>query len=376
MRKLGTFSVIFVASLLGVLAALQIDRLRHKESPSLSYNDLPIEAPVSGVQLPPGPPDFVEAAKKITPSVVSVDQRKAARDLFSDRVVVEQTGEGSGVVISRSGLILTNNHVVAGADFLTVRSSDGKSHSAKVVGADPRSDLAVIKINSNDLVPATLGDSGKLQVGQWVIAVGNPLGYANTVSAGVVSSLKRTLPEGDESPQGLLIDAIQTDAAINPGNSGGALTDAQGNLIGINAVIATRNGGSVGLGFAIPINRAKRVVHDIVQYGHVRYGDPGIVIYDQLLDEDAQAAIQARVNAVPPQLGVIVNQLVANSPALQAGIKPLDVIESIDGVAMETPVDFQKMFDQKQPGDSVKMKVWSAGTTRTVTLQLEDLSGT
>jgi S1-C subfamily serine protease len=375
MKKFGSFFVIFGASMLGVFSALQIDRARHKDPPVATISDFPMESLVSTVQLPPGPPDFVAAAKKITPSVVSVDQRRAERDWFSDRTFVQQTGQGSGVAISRDGLILTNNHVVAGADFLTVRSEDGKSYSAKVVGADPRSDLAVIKIDTHDFVPASLGDSSKLQVGQWVLAVGNPLGYSNTVSAGVVSSLRRTLPEGEESPEGLLIDAIQTDAAINPGNSGGALTDAQGNLVGVNAAIASTNGGSVGLGFAIPINRAKKVVHDIVQYGHVRYGDPGIVLYDELLDDDARAAIQSRVNATPPKTGVIVHLLIGNSPALRAGIKPLDVIESIDGVAMDTPLAFQKVFAQKQPGDSVTMQIWSAGSTRTVSLQLADLSG-
>ncbi len=146
-------------------------------------------------------------------------------------------------------------------------------------------------------------------------AVGNPLGYSNTVSAGVVSSLNRTLPEGEESPEGLLIDAIQTDAAINPGNSGGALTDADGNLIGINAAIASTNGGSVGLGFAIPINRAKKVVHDIITYGHARYGDSGVVIYDALLDQ-----VRDQLPPGSPKSGVIVHHCMSNSPAARAGI--------------------------------------------------------
>jgi S1-C subfamily serine protease len=377
MRKLGFFSVIFAASLLGVLAALQIDKhMKPKDPGKVTLDDLQYMTPASTVQMSSGPPDFVGAAKKITPSVVSVDQRVAERDLFTDRVVLERTGQGSGVLITRSGLILTNNHVVAGATLLTVRAEDGKSYNAKVVGADPRSDLAVIKIVAPDLVPATIGDSSKLEVGQWVLAVGNPLGYSNTVSAGVVSSLKRTLPEGAESPGGLLIDAIQTDAAINPGNSGGALTDADGNLVGINAAIASTNGGSVGLGFAIPINRAKKVVHDIVEYGHVRYGDPGIVIYDNVLDDDARSAVQERVGSLPPASGVIVQHLIQNGPAERAGIRPFDVILSIDGVAMDSPIAFQKIFDQKQPGDDVEVKVWSAGSTRSVKLSLVDLSGT
>lgn len=376
-KSAGIFVLIFVASVLGVLAAFQIDRAMH--APNYSVNeekDFPYNMPVSmSSQLPAGPPDFIAASKKIMPSVVSVDQQVTAYDLFSGRAETERAGTGSGVIISSDGLILTNNHVVAGADSLKVRVQDVPgSYTAKVIGADPKSDLAVIKIDAHNLVPAELGDSGRIQVGQWVLAVGNPLGYSNTVSAGVVSSLKRTLPESDSGP-GLLIDAIQTDAAINPGNSGGALTNAQGQVIGINTLIASNTGGSVGLGFSIPINRAKRVVHDIVNYGHVRYGEPGLAIVDrEIQDEDVQYQMSQRLGISPPSVGLVINQVDPNGPAAQAGIQPLDVVEAVDGQTMVQPIDFYKLFADKRPGDKVSMKIWDKGNTKDVSLTLSDVA--
>jgi S1-C subfamily serine protease len=287
---------------------------------------------------------------------------------------VQTAGTGSGVIISADGYILTNNHVIAGAYSVNVRTPQGKAYEAKVIGADPRSDLAVLKIEASGLVPAQMGDSSKLEIGQWVLAVGNPLGYSGTVCAGIVSSLKRTLPEGEESP-GLLIDAIQTDAAINPGNSGGALADAQGNVVGINALIASNTGGSVGLGFAIPINRAKKIVRDIIQYGHVRYGEPGFSISEQLPGEpQVHDYLQTQVGPNPPTKGLIVVDVTANGPAALAGIKRLDIVESVDGVAMDTPIAFYKLFADKRPSDKITMQVWSAGNVKTVNIQLQDIA--
>lgn len=376
MKKIGIFFAIFAASLLGVLVAFQIERRLEGGANSARVDDnWPFVAPTSASELPPGPPDFVAPAKKIMPSVVSVDQRVREHDLFSDREFVETAGSGSGVIISQSGLILTNNHVVAGGDILVVRTGDNRTFQAKVVGTDPTADLAVIKINATNLVPAELGDSDKLQVGQWVLAVGNPLGYSNTVSAGVVSSLKRTLPVPGETGVALLMDAIQTDAAINPGNSGGALANTQGQLVGINSAIASTTGGSVGVGFAIPINRAKKVVRDIVKYGHVRYGNPGFTIYQrQLQDEDVQQAMLSQIGLQPPQTGLIVRSVYPGSPAAKAGIRQFDVIESVDGALMRSPIDFVKAFFDKKPGDQVNLKVWDYGKTHEVTIVLEDLS--
>ena len=188
-----------------------------------------------------------------------------------ERGALRETGQGSGVILSKNGIIVTNNHVVevpndpehAIVEQVKVRLQDKRVFTAKVVGRDRRADLAVLKIEATDLQPIEVGDSSKLEIGQWVVAVGNPLGFDNTVSVGVVSSLGRSL--GLENS--FLLDGIQTDAAINPGNSGGALTDAAGQLVGINAAIASGNGGSVDIGFAIPVNTVRRVVDQILKFG-------------------------------------------------------------------------------------------------------------
>jgi len=373
MKRVGAVAAVFLASLVGVLVAFQIDRFwnsRHPSSVQL-LEDLPCSTPASYAQLPAGPADFTAAAKKLVPSIVSVDQRVKTRDFFSDRVSIELAGTGSGVVISEDGYILTNNHVVSGGDIIQVRMQDDKTYEAKVVGADSRSDLAVLKINAKGLTAADLGDSDKIQVGQWVIADGNPLGYSNTVSVGVVSTLKRTLPTGDQGS--LLIDAIQTDAAINQGNSGGALANAQGQVIGINSAIASNSGGSIGIGFAIPINRAKRVVSEILKYGHVRYGDPGFTVYPApLQDPSVQEQLKEQVNADPPAQGLVVRAVAPNSPAEQNGIRTLNVLESVDGKAVSNPQQFFRIFTEKKPGDKVVLKIWDAGQTKTVNLTLVD----
>ena len=367
MKKLGIFATIFGASLLGVLAAFQIERITHRGPSETLADKMPWETPATFAQLPEGPADFRAAAKKIMPSVVSVDQLVATRDFFTDQVQVERAGTGSGVIISQDGYIVTNNHVVSGADEVKVRTVNDKSYPAKVIGLDPRADLAVIKIDAPNLQPAELGDSDRLDVGQWVLAVGNPLGYSNTVSAGVVSSLKRTLPAEAGT---LLVDAIQTDAAINPGNSGGALTNAQGQVVGINSAIASTNGGSVGVGFAIPINRVKRVAHDLLQYGHVRYGDPGFSIWQGLIQDVSPERYQQLVGVPPPNSGLVIQKVDSSGPAAQAGIKPLDVLQAINGIPMNNPIAFYKFFADKRPGDHVSMKIWSTGNVKTVDLNL------
>lgn len=373
MRKIGIFSLIFFSCMLGVLAAFQIDHYMNRPKvEKTSFDALHTVTPVSFDTAQPGPVDFRSAAKKIMPSVVSVDRRERVRDIFTDTVQVIPSGTGSGVVISSDGYVLTNNHVVSGADYVQVRLVDQRSFPAKVIGTDPRSDIAVIKINAKDLTPAEIGDSDKLEVGQWVIAVGNPLGYSNTVSVGVVSSLKRTLAAGESGT--LLIDTIQTDAAINGGNSGGALSDAGGRVVGINSAIASNNGGSIGIGFSIPINRAKRAVDDILKYGHVRYGSPGFDVYQaSLQDARIREDIQQALGAAPPSNGLIVNNVDPTGPAGKAGIKRLDIVVSVDGAAVSDPTEFVKMFADKRPGDSVAIKVWSSGKTETKKLLLQDL---
>jgi len=254
---------------------------------------------------------------------------------------------------------------------------------AKVLGTDPRADLAVIKINASGLTPVELGTSGNLEVGEWVMAVGNPLGFDNTVSVGVVSSLKRSLPVGN----GVLLDAIQTDAAINPGNSGGALTDAAGKLIGINAAIASPTQSSIGIGFAIPVDRVKEVVADIVKYGHTRYAGLGIRFNPNwggtfLADPEVQRELADLTGSSDvPKSGIIVKSpyrqvpsVEPGGPAAQVGIQEWDVILSIDGEPVNDMISLNQALVSHKPGDTVSIKYWSRGQVKNGKVKLTELS--
>jgi len=376
MKKL---SLIALAALVGTFAAIRLDDWWDpRQSESLISAAL---VPQSDGLLPvqrgtlPAVPDFRAAAQRITPAVVSIDTLARSR-WFGDEV--QPVGSGSGVVISRNGYIITNNHVVRIgmgqrlADIVRVHFANGKSLEARVVGADPRSDLAVLKVEADNLTAASLGSSDRLQVGEWVIAAGNPLGYENTISVGVVSSLGRTLPtEG-----AVLIDAIQTDAAINQGNSGGALTNTQGELVGINTAIASTSGGSIGIGFAIPIDRAKRVVDDLVKLGRVPYGVLGLNIDQRsglLGIARAREELKHMVGAEPPAEGLLVSRVQSGAPAADAGMRDFSVLLSIDGRKMDEPGAFVRALVDKRAGDAVKVEFWQAGRKETRTIRLADL---
>jgi S1-C subfamily serine protease len=377
MKRVGLFITMFVAAFLGLLLAMRVDKLiaeRNVNTDQLFKPKTIEEVEPAQFQPNAAPFDFRVAAKKVMPSVVSVDKSEAYRDFWTDRVSIVNSGTGSGVIISKDGLVLTNNHVIQNAVRLNVRLADNRSFPAKLVGADPRTDLAVIKLEgATNLTPVEMGDSSKVEVGQWVMAVGNPLGYNNTVSVGVVSSLNRTLTAGEDST--LLTDTIQTDAAINSGNSGGALTDDRGRLIGINTAIATPSGGSVGIGFAIPVNRAKDVVKELVQYGYVRYGDPGILLASvTMADPRAQQVMEQLSGKTPPKNGVIVRAVRRNGAAALAGIKANDVILEVDGKVMNDPTDLDRIVLGKRTGETMKLKVWSGGTIKDITLKLTEIS--
>ena len=373
MRKFPLYVAAGLCVFGAVFAALQFDRWLDRRKTAAGFEGLDKLA-VSSVKFDGGTAfvDFRSAVRKVLPSIVSVDKSQRVRRFFySDETEMRQTSTGSGVIISKDGYVLTNNHVVQDADQVTVRLGDKQSFVAKVVGADPRSDLAVLKINGSNFVAAELADSSKLEIGEWVIAIGNPLGFSNTVSVGVVSSLNRTLP----TEESLLVDAIQTDAAINQGNSGGALTNAMGQVVGINSAIATPSGGSVGLGFAIPVNRAKRVVDEILKFGRVKYGWSGLRIYQNgtLANTGLRDQLAQEVGANPPDRGLVIIRVSSNSAAEKAGVKNLDVILQVDGQTMDEPIDFFKAMADKKPGDVVRLNLWSAGATKTVSVTLEDL---
>lgn len=370
----------------GALGAMQADRwIRDRNG----AERLPLlsEASIRPVNLEGAagvPFDFRAAAKRVNQSVVSVDRfERFQRGFFDQRVVEAETGSGSGVILDTTGVIVTNNHVVeqsmrsAGGEEpkVRVRLSDGRTFDARILGRDPRSDLAVLKISATGLKPIEMGNSSSVEIGQWVMAVGNPLGFENTVSVGVVSSLKRNLPVGRSG----LVDAIQTDAAINPGNSGGALTDAQGRLIGINSAIASGTGMSVGIGFAIPVDRMKTVVNDIVKYGEARYAGLGVRYnpeYDGALGNPyfrAQVEEEFGVKN-PPSRGILIIE--PGAELARAGAKPGSVLLSIEDTEINGSFDLNRALVPRKPGDTVTVKFWSNGETKTARIKLVEIRQT
>ena len=379
--KTSTLVLAGVAVFAGVFGALQADRFVKSHAapaPIVAFREASSGTPVvyAGAEAGAAPFDFRAAAKKVNPSVVSVDQyQNLPVNQFGfgggGRTVEREVGQGSGVVLSEEGIIVTNNHVVADATRVVVHLSDGRTVDAKVLGKDARSDLAVLKIEAKNLTPIETAADASVEVGQWVLAVGNPLGFSNTVSVGVVSSLKRDLPVGVEG----MTNAIQTDAAINPGNSGGALCDAQGRLIGINSAIASGTGQSVGIGFSIPVDRVKEVVQAIVKDGYVRYAGLGVGIepHENLLaypQARQQVAEQSGSENVPSK-GLLVME--APGVAGKAGIGAWDVLLSIGGQKVNSKFDLNKVLMAKKPGDTVAVEYWTKGQTKTVQVALQEM---
>jgi len=271
-----------------------------------------------------------------------------------------EVGAGSGVILNPDGYILTNNHVVEGAsgDGIEVTLSDNRVFKkAKVVGTDKFTDLAVIKIDAQDLPVPRLGNSDNVEVGHIVLAIGNPLNLTSTMTQGIVSALGRQLNIIDENRTGLGIeDFIQTDAAVNPGNSGGALVDINGDVVGINAAIATTNARFQGYSFAIPINLAKKVATDIIKYGKVRRGYIGVTI--QTVD-----ATLAKAKGLSKPAGVFVQSVTAGSAGEAAGVKEEDIILSVDGKDVNTNNQLQTIIASRYPGETVALKIFRDGKT-------------
>jgi serine protease DegQ len=305
------------------------------------------------------PASYHDAVGRATPSVVNIFTSKEAprNPLLNDptfrRFFGDQFGDesqraaslGSGVIVSSAGYILTNHHVVEAADEIEVALPDGKKLLAKLVGNDPETDLAVLRVNAGKLPAITLGQSEELRVGDVVLAIGNPFGVGQTVTSGIVSALGRS---------GLHINTfenfIQTDAAINPGNSGGALVDGRGNLVGINTAIYSRSGGSMGIGFAIPVSTAKMVMEQIIRHGAVTRGWIGVEVQEvtPALAESFKLA-EAR--------GAIIAGVLRGGPADKAGVKPGDVLTAINGATVSDPTGMLNQVAALQPGSSAQMKV-------------------
>jgi len=302
---------------------------------------------------------IVAAVKRIEPAVVNIDTvgRVRAEDDNGTPFYLDQEvrGKGSGVILTPDGYIVTNNHVIDGANRIRVTLPDGNWYYAHLVGRDPDTDLAVVRIEAAHLPVAELGDSDKLQVGEWSIAVGNPLGLGSTVTVGVVSALNRRNLQIDEGRN--LDGAIQTDAAINRGNSGGALANINGQLVGINTAILSSgpNGGSIGLGFALPINTVRRVVRDLISTGKAHPSltrKPWFGIRFDPVPPDLSQSLQLQ-----PDRGVVVSKVLPESPASLSGLKTGDIILSIDGKPIYDVRDIREAVQQHKVGDRSRLHV-------------------
>ena len=296
--------------------------------------------------LPVGPYAVIDVVKRVKPAVVNIASERVSYESYL-WPEPQMAGLGSGVIFDPRGYVLTNNHVVEDADVLKVSLPDGRTFDGKLVGADPRSDLAVVKIDGDDLPIAELGDSDGLQVGQWVVAIGNALALSGgpTVTAGVVGALGRSIETRDG---GVLYDLVQTDAAINPGNSGGPLLDLSGRVVGINTAIAQAPG--AGIGFAISINRAKPIAQALVDHGRVSRPWLGVGL------ASVTPALAARYD-LPLKRGVIITRIVRNSPAATAGLEPGDIIFALDNSAVDDVVALFKAMDRHKVGDKVKLSI-------------------
>jgi serine protease Do len=331
---------------------------------------------------------YAAVVKKAAPSVVNISTTKTIkfdsqrqfgmpfddpifRRFFGDRFEGQQGQAmprtqkehslGSGIIVTKDGYIITNNHVVDGADEIKVTLSDKKTEmDAKIVGRDPKTDIAIVKINGKDLPFATLANSDQVEVGDVVLAIGSPFGLARSVTMGIVSAVGRGMGNQIEEYE----DFIQTDAAINPGNSGGALVDAEGRVVGINTAILSRTGGNQGVGFAVPINLAKNVMESLLKNGHVERGFLGVAI------QDLTPAL-AREFKVPETGGALVGDVTEKSAAGEAGIKSGDVIIELNGKAVSDARNLRLIVGQMAPGTKVSVKVLRQGTEKSFDVVLK-----
>lgn len=406
MKKFGlTLLTAFVG---GAIAIGGYKAIETKYSNGLSFEDKqkvfftnnPINTNVTSST---GQLDFTQAAAAVTPAVVYIKttyavsaQSSGGEEMFerlfgggggqrSQRQQRAPQASGSGVIISPDGYIVTNNHVVDNATDIKVTTNDHRILTAKVIGKDPNTDLALIKVSATDLPIVKLGNSDDVRVGEWVLAVGNPFNLTSTVTAGIVSAkgrgigiLNRQDDEEDANPfqpsrnapkaakpNAAIESFIQTDAAINPGNSGGALVNTKGELIGINSAIASHTGSYEGYGFAVPVNLAKKVLNDIKQYGVVKRGYLGIQ-YNDLSSVESDGDIH---------LGLKVGEVVASSGAAAAGIQPGDIITKVDGNLIATSSDLTEHVGRLQPGDKVKLTATRNGAEKTFVVTLKDNAG-
>jgi serine protease Do len=384
MKTLKIIAIAFIAGFAGAFVCLKIfiNQEEAHQKPSfdnVSYSDpKPYQSVSTHSTSSPSATavDFSEAATRAIPSVVyinSISQGPSASywDLmFGGGETQKRVSSGSGVIFSQDGYIVTNNHVVGSAEKIEVIYNK-KVYTAELIGTDPSTDLAVLKINDSGLPAITLGNSNTLQVGEWVVAVGNPFSLSSTVTAGIVSAKGRRI--------GILEDKfpiesfIQTDAAINPGNSGGALVNKNGELVGINTAILSRTGSYTGYAFAVPVDIAKKVVDDLIKYGIVQKALFG----GKVVDYDFQNAKKYKLSTdVKNFNGVLLEQLEEVGPASEAGLKPGDIITKINSQEINTTSTFEEELSYRYPGDKINITYLRDNKTSTVSMTLVNRAGT
>ena len=374
MKKIAT--LVFVSALGGALT-LGTYKLFEENNSSITHKQvsdssftIPVTYKSTNTSLPKAEAvDFTTAAEKTINTVVHVKNTAIEsgaitfEDLFfgrrSQRV---QVGTGSGVIISPDGMIITNNHVIKGAQEISITLNNNKTYEAELLGTDPKTDIALLKIEAEEDLPhITFADSNNAKVGEWVLAIGNPFNLTSTVTAGIISAKSRDLGGGE------IQSFIQTDAAVNPGNSGGALINTHGELIGINTAITSQTGSYVGYSFAVPSNIAKKVVEDIMEFGSVQNGILGV----RGLSLNSKAAEEVHVNETE---GFYVTDVEADSGAEKAGIKEGDIIKKLDNIKIHKFADLKGFLNTKSPNDIIYTTLLRDGEEKTVPVKLEKVN--
>lgn len=373
----------FVVAVLGGAVALGAGELLKEES-SPTIVERTVETPSNFTNYPGSieisSMDFTLAAEKTVNAVVHVRTESEVdtpynpwMELFGyeEGEAQVQHGSGSGVIISNDGYIVTNNHVIEGATKISISLNNNKSYNGRIIGTDPSTDIALIKIDEENLPSVTFGDSDKLRIGEWVVAVGNPFDLTSTVTAGIVSAKARNinLLRGDANRDIFPIESfIQTDAAVNPGNSGGALVNTAGELVGINTAIASRTGSYSGYSFAVPSSMVEKITRDLMEYGNVQRAFIGIRIGDV-------SELMAEELGLDEVSGVYVNELTENGAAHAAGIQAGDVILKVGGKDVSNVAELQERVSRYRPGDTLSVEVWRDAQIKRVSVVLRNKDG-
>ena len=398
LKKLAPFAIVGVISGATTFGAINYFKTEQDNTDFSYFSSARNDGKFAGINGAGISDDFVKASKTTVPAVVTIRNyqnnaysgRSMDQDIFefffgegfkNNRSQQRETpkdlpsGLGSGVIISSDGYIISNNHVVANANKLEVVLSNKKTYTAKLIGTDPSTDIALLKIEDKGLPYLNFANSDLVEVGQWVLAVGNPLGLNSTVTAGIVSAKGRSIDLLSQQSRTPIESFIQTDAAINRGNSGGALVNINGDLIGINSAISSSSGYYEGYGFSVPSNLAKKVVEDIKKFGLVQRGFLGIGLLDLSNDLQVKTYNQRNRTNLKSEEGIYVTEVARNSGAEDAGIKQGDIIKKVDNIKIETSSDLTLAIGSKRPGDKVAITYIRNGKENKVTVSLKDQKG-